>query len=898
MYNGTEGNPEAAERLAPPSRGTVTAPLPADPSEQPGLSFDDLPADEYFKLFCALPAPAAVASMADGVIIGVNDAWVRESGFTRAETIGHTLVDLGLFSQAGEMDSLLQTLAAQGRTITHEFEFRRKSGQTSPYLTSLSSILLGGRACVLGVAQDISAQKALKETLEETAVKFRTLFDASRDAIGVAKAGIHEYVNPAYLELFGVTNPDDLVGRPLVDFIAPESQEQIRDYAMRRSRGEPVPTFYETRGQRLDGSVFDMNVRVSTYVLNGQRYTLALIRDITDLKQTQMALSERLKEMTCLAEVGRILSQSLAPEEVYRQVTASVVQAMQFPEAAVAVLEVHHQRYASSPYDEPDTPGLHADIVVRDRPCGRLSVYYRDAREFLLPYESDLLNGVTDDLSLWLERNQAELALRESQATLSAIIESTTDLIWSVDIETFGLLTFNLALRDYFREQRGRELRVGMRPEEIFATQDYVDQWRGMYRRALEAGPFSTEYVVANGSTILQVAVQILKRDGAAFGVSVFAKDITEQKRAEDMIRQRNRMLLALHQVAIEISAELRLSVLINTILEQAEALLDVDRGGAVYLYEPEANVLRLAHGSGINRGRNGLGLPLGQGVAGRVYGTAQPLIVDDYTRWEGHGAILVADPPSTVMGVPLILKGQVAGVLTLVANSQLRTFGPLDVQLAETFAAQAAISIDNAQLFENLQRSNADLLQAYDATIQGWSAALDLRDKETEGHSQRVTEMTLRLARALQMREEELVQVRRGALLHDIGKLGIPDAILLKPGPLDDSEWQLMRRHPQLAYDMLAPIAYLNPALDIPFCHHEKWDGSGYPRGLRGEQIPLAARIFALVDVWDALTSDRPYRPAWTKEQVVAYIREQAGKHFDPDLTAAFLAMIGDYPE
>jgi PAS domain S-box-containing protein/putative nucleotidyltransferase with HDIG domain len=189
-----------------------------------------------------------------------------------------------------------------------------------------------------------------------------------------------------------------------------------------------------------------------------------------------------------------------------------------------------------------------------------------------------------------------------------------------------------------------------------------------------------------------------------------------------------------------------------------------------------------------------------------------------------------------------------------------------------------------------DLQRAHRDLAEAYEATIEGWSRVLDLRDKETEGHTQRVTEMTTRLARALGVSEEEILHLRRGALLHDIGKMAIPDQILQKPGPLDEGEWKEMRRHPEYAYQMLYPIAYLRPALDIPYCHHEHWDGSGYPRGLIGEQIPLSARIFAIVDVWDALLSNRPYRKGCTEESVLEYIKKHAGVYFDPRLVQAFL--------
>ncbi len=194
----------------------------------------------------------------------------------------------------------------------------------------------------------------------------------------------------------------------------------------------------------------------------------------------------------------------------------------------------------------------------------------------------------------------------------------------------------------------------------------------------------------------------------------------------------------------------------------------------------------------------------------------------------------------------------------------------------------------------EKLQQAHSKLLEAYGATIEGWSHAMDLRDRETEGHSRRVTELALKLARAFGMSDEQLAQIRHGSLLHDMGKLGVPDSILHKPDKLTPEEWNIMRKHPQFAYDMLYPIEYLRTALDIPFCHHEKWDGTGYPRGLKNNEIPVSARIFAVVDVWDALISDRPYRPAWKNEDALEYIRQQAGTHFDPQVVHLFLKIMG----
>jgi len=191
------------------------------------------------------------------------------------------------------------------------------------------------------------------------------------------------------------------------------------------------------------------------------------------------------------------------------------------------------------------------------------------------------------------------------------------------------------------------------------------------------------------------------------------------------------------------------------------------------------------------------------------------------------------------------------------------------------------------------LRDANTQLLSAYEATIEGWSHALDLRDRETEGHSRRVTQLTVKLAQALGISDNNIMHIRRGALLHDMGKIGIPDSILHKPDKLTAEEWTIMRKHPQLAYDMLYPIEYLRPALEIPLTHHEKWDGTGYPGGLKGEEIPIVARLFAVVDVWDALTSDRPYRPAWSQEEALTYIREQSGKHFDPHVVDLFFKVI-----
>jgi HD-GYP domain-containing protein (c-di-GMP phosphodiesterase class II) len=285
----------------------------------------------------------------------------------------------------------------------------------------------------------------------------------------------------------------------------------------------------------------------------------------------------------------------------------------------------------------------------------------------------------------------------------------------------------------------------------------------------------------------------------------------------------------------------------------------------------------------------------LGESFAGRAalerksIMAIDPALIPDHPQFAAlwHGERFAA-----YSCVPLVVKGEVKGVLEVFHRSA-RNDDDEWRGFLETLAGQAAIAIDNAQLFKHLQHSNMELSLAYDSTIEGWSRAMDLRDRETEGHTLRVAEVTERLARAAGVGDSELIHIRRGALLHDIGKMGVPDAILLKPGPLTDAEWETMRRHPQFAHDMLSPIAYLRQALDIPWCHHEKWDGSGYPQGLAGEQIPLAARLFTVVDVWDALRSDRPYRQGWDDDRVQEYLRAESGRHFDPNVVEFFLPTI-----
>ncbi len=359
---------------------------------------------------------------------------------------------------------------------------------------------------------------------------------------------------------------------------------------------------------------------------------------------------------------------------------------------------------------------------------------------------------------------------------------------------------------------------------------------------------------------------------------------------------QRNlRHVQALHQIDIAISGSVDLRTSLGVFLDHATAELSVDAAN-ILLLNPHTQTLEFAARRGFRTpALQYTNLRLGDGLAGKAALNRRTISVPDLIRdidGLARSPFIQREGFVSYFGVPLMAKGNVNGVLEIFHRSRIDPENEW-LEFLETLAGQAAIAIDSAQLHTSLQRANVELSLAYDSTLEGWSAALDLRDRETEGHTRRVTEMTLRLAREMGIGETDLVHVRRGALLHDIGKMGIPDAILFKPGSLTDDEWKVMRQHPDHAFQLLAPIAFLKPALDIPYCHHEKWDGTGYPRGLKGDHIPLAARIFAAVDVWDALLSNRPYRQAWAKPDVIKHIRANASTHFDPRVVQVFLGMV-----
>jgi PAS domain S-box-containing protein len=386
--------------------------------------------------------------------------------------------------------------------------------------------------------------------------------------------------------------------------------------------------------------------------------------------------------------------------------------------------------------------------------------------------------------------------------------------------------------------------------------------------------------------------------EGKHAGLTLFT-DVTDQRKAEEQIQRQLQHMASLRTAETAITASMDQSLTFRILLDQIIGQLGVDAAD-ILLLNPVTQTLEFAVDQGFRTGfTRGTRLRMGRGFAWQAITERKVIQASRKSLQPSYleSPDLINEGFYSYIGTPLIVKGAVKGVLEVYHRSILNPDSEW-MEFLEAIAGQAAIAIDNASLFEELQRTNLELTISYDATIEGWAHALELRDGETEGHSKRVCQMTMMLASAFNIPPEEMVHIRRGALLHDIGKMGIPDSILLKPGPLTPEEWKIMRMHPIYGRDLLAEVEHLRPALDIPFCHHERWDGTGYPQGLKREEIPLAARIFTVVDVWDALTSDRPYRSHWSTENAHRYLVEQSGKQFDPQVVDAFIRLQGLKPK
>ena len=426
---------------------------------------------------------------------------------------------------------------------------------------------------------------------------------------------------------------------------------------------------------------------------------------------------------------------------------------------------------------------------------------------------------------------------------------------------------------DDIKEQIGPLACVPLKTE----IEDFQGLWLIARQKEELASPFS------------QDDVELLSAIGELIGNTL--RRIKLFERLEQELRQTQ----ALRNIDMAITGSLDLRVTFRVILDETAKQLDID-AAAILLMSPHLQTLKFEAWRGFKTAVPEGVLKSGEGYAGKAASerrTLQRSKEEARNSESEEDRLMEKEGFADCIALPLVAKGQVQGVLEIFSSESFFDRSDEWRDFLETIAGQAAVAIDNAGMFHDVERSNRELIEAYDSTIEGWANALELKDTETADHGRRVVDMTLRTARKLGMDEERLAHVRRGALLHDIGKMAIPDSILLKEGKLTEKEWEVIKEHPDHAFRLLSEIEYLQPAIAIPYCHHERWDGTGYPRGLKRETIPLAARIFAVVDVYDALTTDRPYRKAWDSEDALRHIRQEGGRHFDPQVVEMFFREV-----
>ncbi|GAA4001631.1 hypothetical protein GCM10022631_10210 [Deinococcus rubellus] len=845
----------------------------------------------------------------DAPIVYVNPAFEALSGYTADEILGRNCRFLqGQDRDQPGVEKIRQAMAEQRRTTVILRNYR-KDGTLFYNELSLSPVhdASGTLTHYLGFQSDVTAREGAQEEQRISEERFTKVFEASPVAIIVSQLSNGHYldVNPEFLHQSGYSR-EEVIGRTALDlgfWVDPLKREDVGQTL--QEEGKVLNR--EVQFRLKSGAVADTTVSIVPVTIGGEACVATLIHDVTLEKQAQRVLAESEERYRQIAtELQRTLDLSLDlitsidAEGRFITVSAACQQILGYaPEELIgrAYLDFVHpdDRVMTMQEDDSITAGQATTTFQNRYVRGNGAVVWLEWAAVILPGDP-LTYCVARDVT---QRRTAE----EDQAFLAAIVQASHNAIVGTDLG--GIIrSWNAGAEQLYgytaAEAIGQPATLAV-PGELQAEETQLVQRVVQGERT---APFESIRVTKDGQKLIVVVTvsAVLDADGQVIGVAKITRDVTARHAAEVEIQTLNKDLLrqidyitSLRTIDQSIASSADPSVTLGLILDNIRHQLGVDAATALLI---NVETLNLEYAS--TRGfratvLQGTAVKLGVGLAGQVALNRQPLSVPDLgstlvlPTWHD---VVHQEGLTAYYAAPLIAKGQVVGVIE-VLHRQALPLSPAWLERLETLVGQAAIAVDNAQLFAGLERKNLELRLAYDETIEGWAQALDLRDHETEGHSRRVTEMTVALCQRLGHSPEQLVQVRRGALLHDIGKMGIRDAVLLKPGKLTDEEWVEMKKHPEHALNLLSPIGYLRPALEIPQSHHEKWDGSGYPLGLKGAAIPLMARAFAVVDVYDALTSDRPYRQAWSSERAIAHIQNSAGTHFDPAVVAVFIDLL-----
>jgi PAS domain S-box-containing protein len=736
--------------------------------------------------------------------------------------------------------------------------------------------------------------------ISEDERRLRSLLQHTCDLITIHDSdGAITYESPSVARVLQYS-PGALLGKSPFDLIHPEDTGPARAAFREIKEGAHPEIALELRVRRADGEWLWLESLGSNLLDDpAVRGVVMASRAITVRKDAEAQMRRRIEELSLLNAVAHIAAEAEEESALTARATAALRDSL-YPEYCRILLPdeeegVLHQvpvaNVQNSFPDEERIPlplrsRISVPIMLGQKTIGVIAVGVH-TRNALTEADERVLSAVAGQLSTAIGRLRAIDALRESEERFRRLSDSAFEGICLSD--RGRIIDANPRLAKM----------LGYNPREMVGadvTGLVAPGCREVARRRIETGteePCELLALKKNGE-IFPVEVQARSVPYNGRNVRITALwDIAERARAEEQTRLELRRLAVLRAIDTFITSRQDLDATLDGLLHHVVTELKVD-AAAVFLLKDGKPPFRLAAAKGFQSDiPRGTPLLLDESWADAATITERQSRLGDTTKEPRMPAQSHLEPGwfGDHREAPLLVKGKVKGVLEVFHREPLNPNQEW-VDFLETLAGQAAIAVDNAALLENLQRSNAELEQAYDQVIEGWSRALELRDRETQGHAFRVTEMTVRLVEAIGVPKGEWVHVQRGALLHDIGKMGIPDSILLKPGPLTEEEWAVMRRHVEYACHLLYPIEFLRPAIAIPSCHHERWDGTGYPRGLAGEAIPLAARAFSVIDSWDALGHDRPYRAAWPQARIVQFLREQSGKAFDPSVVAAFLEL------
>ena len=852
--------------------------------------------EERFKKAFQYSAIGMALVSLEGKWLKVNSSLSSILGYSEDELLMKTFQEITYPDDLDkDLNYLEQVLAGEIKSYKLEKRYFHKGGKIvwAILAVALARDDAGAPLYFISQIEDITDHKLVEAAARESEERFSQVWEVTSDAMVLTDPeGIVFAANPASLNLYGYTL-EEAIGRSFAIIFPEEIREEAVEQYKLVFAGEVVPPAFESTIRRTDGTERIVEARTAFLSMAGRRTAmLSTIRDITERKQAEEALRESEVRFRALIEnsTDAITLLDAKGTAVYDSPASPGMLGYGLTDwIGKDVFALIH------PDDLPEirvlfenltkTPGARVNCTfrVRHKNGSWLWIEMVATNLFAEPSVKAIVLNYRDITG----QKQADEQTRFQGTLLNAVGQAV------IATDTAGTVTYvNQAAENLYGwravEAEGRSI--------LDVTVPQVSQTQGaeIMTQLSQGESWSGEFLVQHRDGRVFPALvhdsPVFNNKDELIGVIGISSDITERRQAEIRMQRQLGHLAALSSIDRVVAANFDIKLSLSEILGHVTAELDMD-AAAVLLFNPYMQVLEYAawHGFHTNAMRKAQ-VRLGESYAGRV-ALERQLIQIPNLKDEPEPTLLTGEDFVCYFGLPLIAKGQVKGVLEVFHRVP---FEP-DVEWFDfllALAGQTAIAIENATLFENLQRSNTELTLAYDATIEGWSRALDLRDKETEGHTLRVTELTMKLARVFGLSDEELVQVRWGSLLHDIGKMGVPDGILLKPGALTDEEWAKMKEHPRFAYDLLFPIRFLRYALDIPYCHHEKWDGTGYPRGLEGDQIPLGARIFAVVDVWDALNSDRPYRAAWPEEKVRAHIRASSGTHFDPQVVDVFLQM------